>query len=138
MKISIATIIGMAMVLIGAYLFGSSESPAEIIIALALLLSGVYILYYIITKKYQEDQFDKITDSMAEAQVNADAKLKEADDDHDIYCRDCGAAMSLETKYCPDCGAKMPLDVCRKCGNKLENNVKFCDECGTKTDIDHN
>lgn len=137
MKISVATVIGMAMVLIGAYLFGSSASPEEILIALALLLSGAYLLYYVITIKYKEERFDKLTDSMAEAQVNADTKLKEADDEVDIHCPECGGSISLETKFCSECGTKIPLDICLKCGKKLESNVKFCDECGTKTDTDH-
>lgn len=141
MKIGIATVIGMSMVLVGVYLFGSGETTIDILLSTLLILAGIYMLAYIYIKKYQErhqtQHYEEMAESMAQADIEANERLLASQVEDDIYCRECGASMAPKTNFCPECGGKMPLDACPECGKAIENNTKFCDDCGTKTDMEH-
>ncbi len=50
------------------------------------------------------------------------------------YCKNCGAAITDNSKFCHDCGSRIKKDdgknFCPNCGGLLSEGEDFCSECG--------
>lgn len=51
----------------------------------------------------------------------------------DLFCTECGAAISIKWKYCLKCGAHIEESKhCIECGKKLDFDWIYCPWCGEK------
>ena len=110
-----------------------------------------------IGKIYYEKYADKAAEAMAET-AELIAKINELETAEEelreqmrkikgtIYCPNCNAEISENSKFCNVCGAKIELPekvqpvqsptgkVCKNCGAALEEGQMFCVNCGTKVE----
>lgn len=65
-----------------------------------------------------------------------DIKLSEENFKQDeLYCTNCGASITVDSKFCNQCGAVVESQesiFCAYCGEKLDADATFCKNCGRR------
>ena len=85
-----------------------------------------------------DDEEADTDDAAAEAEPPADdaASAAPGDQDGDLTCPDCGAAVAADDNFCADCGADLDelgaptLAECPGCGGEVDEDDSFCASCG--------
>ena len=136
---SIATVLGIAVALLGAFLFAfwiamgiwtfndiRSRTRDWLAIGLACLLSLIFplvglILYMMIRPK------DTLADVYDRA-LEEEAILRELEET--VTCHDCGVPVKGEWVFCPNCHAQQQY-ACNNCGTLVRQEWDICVACGT-------
>lgn len=59
--------------------------------------------------------------------------LKFSNESTNVFCENCGARLSPDSRFCEECGKPQePSQFCLNCGYKFLRQGKFCPKCGEK------